>query len=192
MQRASLVELVCRGYSTRRLAKELSTSQTNIRYWLGKYDLRTDESSKAPSGRKCPCGETRSIMFYARMKAICIACHNKYTVARQQRNKAWAVAQSGGCCKLCGYDRCLAALDFHHLDPTTKDSGLEAGIRRSWGKPRILAEISKCLLVCRNCHSEIHAGLVDVAQWTAQLPPKKQVVSSNLTVDTNFICEALG
>ena len=64
----------------------------------------------------------------------------------------------GGKCMLCGYDRCEDALDFHHLDLTKKSFGISAkGITRSWEKIR--NEIDKCVLICANCHREIHAGI---------------------------------
>jgi hypothetical protein len=62
----------------------------------------------------------------------------------------------GGCCEICGYDRCLRALDFHHRDPTTKRFTLAHGHNRSWEDLR--RELEKCTLVCSNCHLEIDVG----------------------------------
>jgi len=59
----------------------------------------------------------------------------------------------GKCCK-CGYDKNLAALDFHHIDSKEKDKNFALIIRESWEKAE--AELKKCILVCRNCHAEIH------------------------------------
>jgi hypothetical protein len=78
------------------------------------------------------------------------------TMARQTRRLAWlsALKVSAGCC-LCGYSSCGAALDFHHLDPTTKRfqlGGSYVGLKRV----KFYSEMRKCILVCRNCHSEIH------------------------------------
>ncbi len=73
----------------------------------------------------------------------------------------------GGKCMICGYDRCLEALDFHHIDPKKKGFGVsEKGITRSWEK--IKEEIDKCVLICANCHREIHVGI-------QQLPVEMQV-----------------
>lgn len=58
---------------------------------------------------------------------------------------------------VCGYDRCSAALDFHHKDEREKSFGLsQDGMTRSWKKTK--EELKKCVLVCANCHREIHAG----------------------------------
>lgn len=69
--------------------------------------------------------------------------------------KEQAVAQLGGKCRCCGYDKSLAALDFHHRDPRQKD--FEISSKMSWES--IEPELRKCVLLCRNCHAETHAGL---------------------------------
>ena len=77
---------------------------------------------------------------------------------RRKHLREKAREYKGGKCMLCGYDRCLEALDFHHIDPKKKDFGLsEKGMTRSWDK--IKMEIDKCVLICANCHREIHAGI---------------------------------
>lgn len=61
----------------------------------------------------------------------------------------------GGCCQICGYDKCIAALDFHHKDDD-KEFGLSSkGRTLNFEKMKI--EAQKCILVCANCHREIHA-----------------------------------
>lgn len=82
---------------------------------------------------------------------------------RRKKIKEMAVAHKGGKCQFCGYGRCVAALEFHHIDPKTKGFGLGAnGLTRSWKKT--LDELSKCILICSNCHKEIHAGLLQPSQ----------------------------
>lgn len=70
-----------------------------------------------------------------------------------------AVAYKGGKCQVCGYNKCVGALEFHHINSEEKDFGVSAkGYTRSWDKVR--EEIDKCVLVCANCHREIHAGII--------------------------------
>jgi predicted nucleic acid-binding Zn ribbon protein len=69
------------------------------------------------------------------------------------------VESMGSKCQCCGYNKCSSALAFHHIDPKKKDLGF-GSIRanpKSWKK--IVKELKKCILVCHNCHSEIHAGM---------------------------------
>lgn len=86
-------------------------------------------------------------------------CKNKYYVDRRRKKlKQMAVDYKGGKCQLCSYDRCLKALQFHHLNSAKKDFGISRnGHTRSWA--RIKAELDKCALLCSNCHAEVHAGL---------------------------------
>ena len=76
---------------------------------------------------------------------------------RRKMLREKAVKYAGDKCSLCGYNRCSEALDFHHRDPQTKSFGIsQSGITRSWEK--IKDEVDKCVLICANCHREIHAG----------------------------------
>jgi hypothetical protein len=68
------------------------------------------------------------------------------------------VAYKGGMCQVCGYDRCLRALCFHHLDDATKSFHFAGSHCRSWRA--LTLELDKCVLLCQNCHAEVHAGLV--------------------------------
>jgi DNA-binding CsgD family transcriptional regulator len=67
--------------------------------------------------------------------------------------KEMSVNYKGGCCEICGYDKCINALEFHHKDPKEKDFS-PSGKSYSW--ERVKNEIEKCILVCANCHREIH------------------------------------
>ena len=74
--------------------------------------------------------------------------------ARQER-KAKLIELLGGGCKVCGYNRCQAALDFHHRNPDDKSFELASqGLLRKWGV--VKAEALKCDLLCKNCHMELH------------------------------------
>lgn len=72
----------------------------------------------------------------------------------RNRLKEKAVEYKGGECVICGYDRCIKALDFHHLDASLKDFTIGSYSSISWSKLKI--ELDKCILVCANCHREIH------------------------------------
>jgi hypothetical protein len=70
------------------------------------------------------------------------------------RRKLWAIRYKGGCCQKCGYDKCIGALDFHHLDPSTKEAGW-TGMRKM-SMENMIKELDKCILLCANCHRETH------------------------------------
>ena len=80
-------------------------------------------------------------------------------VRKRRRNlRLKAIAEKGGKCQICGYSKCSEALEFHHLDEGNKDFGIsKKGYTRSW--ERVKSEIDKCVLVCANCHRELHAKI---------------------------------
>ena len=62
----------------------------------------------------------------------------------------------GNRCQMCGYDKCDSALEFHHLDSTKKDSDFNNMFSHNWNWKRCVLEVSKCILLCANCHREHH------------------------------------
>jgi len=70
--------------------------------------------------------------------------------------KKKAVAYKGGKCERCGYDKCVAAMDFHHVNPDDKDFKISDGI---WSWDRLKPELDKCMMLCANCHREEHENL---------------------------------
>lgn len=88
----------------------------------------------------------------------CVKCRNERVSEHRRKIKERAVEYKGGACQECGYSACHAALEFHHLDPAEKDFHLaRAGHSRSW--ERVRAELDKCVMLCSNCHKEVHAGI---------------------------------
>ena len=59
-------------------------------------------------------------------------------------------------CILCGYVKCLAALEFHHVN----DDKMQ-GVSDARSVREVQREATKCIMVCANCHREIHAGQIE-------------------------------
>lgn len=82
---------------------------------------------------------------------------------RRKRIKEMAIDYKGGKCIFCGYNRSHSALDFHHIDAASKEFGVSLdGLTRSWERTK--KELDKCVLVCANCHREIHAGILQPSE----------------------------
>jgi len=80
---------------------------------------------------------------------------------RRHKVKQMAIDYKGGCCQECGYDKYNGALEFHHLDPNEKDFSLGyKGHCTAWEK--VKKELDKCVLLCSNCHKEVHASLIKI------------------------------
>ena len=84
----------------------------------------------------------------------CISCNQKHVNAATRKYKKEIVDYMGGKCCRCGYDKCLHALDIHHTDPEQKDPNFKQ--MRNILTADLKRELEKCILVCSNCHREIH------------------------------------
>lgn len=94
----------------------------------------------------------------------------KAVAKRRKALRQKSIDYLGGKCIVCGYAKYESALEFHHLDDKSKDFGLsEKGMTRSW--ERIRQELDKCVIVCANCHREIHGKKL-------QLPVRKSGMST--------------
>jgi 5-methylcytosine-specific restriction endonuclease McrA len=92
-------------------------------------------------------------------------CRREDVSAWRRRAKQRLVEEAGGKCKACGYDRYLGALQFHHLDPSTKSFSLSRrGCTRAFAE--LKAEAAKCVLLCANCHAEVENGVAEVGPHT--------------------------
>jgi hypothetical protein len=89
-----------------------------------------------------------------RVSNICKKCDALRYVNRKRCLKEQAVKYKGGCCSKCGYNTCLRSLDFHHLDDKIKEFSISSYVGMNFED--IKTELDKCILVCRNCHGEIH------------------------------------
>ena len=83
------------------------------------------------------------------------------TKSWRKRLKAFLIKKAGGKCKICGYDKCSDAFELHHIDPATKLFSIGSANPKHMTWEEVVAEAEKCIMVCSNCHKEIHAGLID-------------------------------
>lgn len=172
MEKEILMKMVNDGMSQYEMADSLSCSQSNIRYWLKKYELKTKNLSFKQIGiieygetKYCAkCDKNKCINeFYKRRgksggSAYCIECTKTQSKERHNQFKKELVEYKGGCCQNCGYDKYYGALDFHHLDPNEKDFNFSR-VKTFTLNDKIKNELDKCVCLCANCHREIH-GLI--------------------------------
>jgi len=175
IERVELQALLDEGLSIRAMAQRLGVSYTTVRHWLAKHELVTPRGRRlaetAPARAagaettEAHCPE-HGLTTFVRRGADGFRCRLCRTGAVQRRRrevKRILVEEAGGACVLCGYDRSLAGLHFHHVDPAAKAFALSRhGVTRSLDAAR--AEAAKCVLLCSNCHAEVEAG-------NAKLPP---------------------
>ena len=164
MKKSSLEKLAEDGHSIRSIAKKINSSPSSVKYWLDKYGIKTKNSIKKKKKYLCKfCGETSKKKMAnkgggRRSYDTCKSCHNLETTKRGRDRKKALVKHKGGKCFSCGYDKCIAALEFHHKDPNNKDPNFKA--LRYWSLERAMQEVDKCYLLCSNCHREAHWGML--------------------------------
>lgn len=169
-----LIEFINQGFDTRKIGGILGKAQSTVVYWLNKHGLKTNHvqfKDKQPieyGDKRCcsRCNKEKVLNeFYDKRGKIggstyCKECVNKQALERQRKLKQDAIDYKGGGCQVCGYDKYNGALEFHHLDPNEKDFSI-GELKKTNINEKIKKELDKCILVCANCHREIHGGLIN-------------------------------
>lgn len=100
-------------------------------------------------------GETNFLRTKGDGHKRCVKCRSEAVQRRRDKVKQMAVDYKGGKCQRCSYNKCTRALEFHHIDPNEKDFGIGyKGHTKAWEKIKV--ELDKCMLLCANCHREVH------------------------------------
>jgi transposase len=179
-----LAVLVAAGMTIAEIAAEVGLSKTAVRHWLRRYGLKTAHGR----GRRAA-GETRvapdeaprivtlecrhhgqtEFVLEGRGYYRCRRCRVQSVARRRRKLKVTLVAEAGGGCAVCGYDRHLRALAFHHVDPADKRLQISwNGVTQSLETLRI--EAQKCVLLCANCHAEVEDGLIELPATVSAEP----------------------
>lgn len=113
------------------------------------------------------CGKGFDIIDNGWTRKYCYECsphedencsHSQAVFIKRRAIKNALITYKGGKCERCGYNKCFRALEFHHLDPSEKDFGISKCITKSFSL--LKTEVDKCILLCSNCHAEIHEELM--------------------------------
>lgn len=190
ISKEQMEQFVSEKLSSYDIARRLGKSQGCIKHWLKKFGLKTHiaihgiagsphSSSSGQLVKTCKlCNQSKELNsenFYIQSNgtyhSYCKSCNNQRTINRIRIRKQMIVDYKGGKCCICGYNRYVGALDFHHLDPNIKDFNISNLKTYSFDKLKL--EADKCILVCKNCHAEIHSGLIDVN--SVEIGPPSQI-----------------
>lgn len=165
--REALERLAREGATLREIASALDRSIATVRYWLERWDIPRPDARRtrvdpatAPREvtRDCPLHAEALFRLDKRGTYRCVRCSQERVADRRRRVKRILLEEAGGQCVACGYGDCPAALQFHHVDPSTKSFALaHKGVTRSLDRARV--EARKCVLLCANCHAEVEAGV---------------------------------
>jgi hypothetical protein len=154
------------------IAEAVDRCKTTVRYWLRRYGLRTRgkrRRAELAAGTAlegpvilstCKYHGTTEFVLESRGYRRCKRCRSERVTNRRRVLKATLVKEAGGRCALCGYDKYVGALEFHHIDPSLKRQPVSNG--RTIALDALRAEAQKCLLLCSNCHAEVEGGVAQV------------------------------
>ena len=139
--------------------KEFEASRKDAKYCSSSCRNKASREARGLIGKTCLiCGEKFSpLTKSANKRKICYNCvPSGETITRSKyveliKNKIY-----NGKCVRCGYNTCISALEFHHIDPSNKDTIISSG---SITLEQAIEESKKCILLCSNCHKEFHANL---------------------------------
>jgi transposase len=161
------------GVTLRAAAEELGVSYSTIRHWVTRLGLSTGRMNRLRESALAmdlgltevdmKCGRHGVVRFTRRHDGNfrCSKCRSEDVSERRRRVKRRLVVRAGGRCQLCGYDRCLGALEHHHVDSDSKKFSISRnGVTRSFEE--VAAEADKCVLLCANCHAEVGAGVIEL------------------------------
>ena len=182
MDKSTLENYVSQGFSLGQISKITNKSRTSIRHWLKKFDLKTKNKSFKEQPRakniitingaefkNCPrCKEIKilkdefSLQGNGYYYSWCKECQKENIYDRQIKRKTECVNYKGGKCIVCSYNKYIGSLDFHHLDPSQKEFNIAR--LKGYKLSTLTNELDKCVLLCKNCHSEFHHGLIDLKE----------------------------
>jgi IS30 family transposase len=172
-----IIELRNQGKTYKEISNELNCALSTVSYHcklnkMGGHTDRLTEEEKIELQKLY--NEIGSLKKVAKIKGRSFETVQKYVTIKprtkkvsnseaviewRKRTKIKLVEYKGGKCQLCDYNKSLNALHFHHLDPSEKDFSISG---KSLSFDKLKSEVDKCVLVCSNCHSEIHEGIIKV------------------------------
>ena len=121
---------------------------------FGNHNTKKNIDQETMRGKLQICSTCGKQFLYKHKGDRMTKCGTCCTTSARKNLKKRCVEYKGGSCEKCSYNRCISALEFHHIDPTKKDFGIGDGSSRKWDSLKI--ELDKCLMLCANCHREIH------------------------------------
>lgn len=138
---------------------------------ISRYNRQQRVVESKPNGKKCIVCEKDLVANQRKLcSSTCNALYNQsdinlYKSKYKTENKIAKLRYElinlfGGECCICKYNTCQSALIFHHLDPKNKISNLDKTSLHYLSKEQIIIEVQKCIVLCSNCHAEVHAGII--------------------------------
>jgi hypothetical protein len=131
----------CKLYTTTYKVKHMHSAKVASKKWKADHPEEAKESRKRSYEKYREKSRTADKKRYKQYRADWIE---------------WLSLHNLVSCSECGYDKCFAAIDYHHTNPAEKDKGVAFILCRPITEDGI-SEIRKTIPLCRNCHAELHS-----------------------------------
>lgn len=162
------------GLSLKKIADRINVAKSTVSLWVrdielsftqkeklskkGKPRPNYSEKEQLPSNMKrctkCLEIKDRSNFYGKKLQSFCKDCAKTIAKERIKGFKDKCLTYKGTKCSKCGYNKCKAALEFHHVDGSEKDFTISNVRTRNFDS--VKKELDKCILICSNCHKELH------------------------------------
>lgn len=145
-------------------SKECANQARRIRYAQQKKEPKplSERSNNCPERECLICKKIfKPKTAAANQRSCCYDCMPDGTQLIRSDFLNLLRKQRGGKCERCGYNIYLGALDFHHKDPNQKDFTIG---NRDFKLKECIKESEKCVLLCANCHRQLHANLWNLSE----------------------------
>jgi hypothetical protein len=148
----------------RTIRKEIGPRNNRLR--RRKYCIECLPKNEHPKSLESNNGKEIECLTYGRIfiyksgfnKNTLEKCYRCNAKDKRRELKKKIISIKGGECQICGYKKYNGSLTLHHINPTQK----EITISKAFTWSRIVEELPKCILVCFNCHQEIHGGITKI------------------------------
>ena len=199
-----LKQYLAEGKSTNEIAPLMGLkSGSTVRFWMKKHGLT---SNAGKGGCKVVhavinkqkvcliCKESKPVEEFSTRKnrntalsSYCKNCQAKDTYKRYEDIKSQLISLKGGKCALCYQTYPVAVYSFHHTGKEHKDFNLAD--RRHSSLTTVLKELEKCILVCRNCHAEIHEYMKKQEGYQNKIEGNSEAWNDKKKRKLDFICK---
>ena len=115
-------------------------------------------------------------VWYPKNKQRRLELNNAWKEKQVDLFKEWKSKQK---CLICSESE-YSCLDLHHLNPADKEYAIAVSVRQM-SFEKLMKELSKCVVLCANCHRKVHAGIIQLEEY---LPCNEAVESSSLSAST--------
>lgn len=186
MNKKILEQYINENKTLQEMADLNSVATSTIRYWLKKYDLKSNNKpgpkttnisgccivcSQPTENNKMFCSSNCKTKQHIKNNPAKFKVINNNIKIIKNNFKRLAVDYKGGKCAICSYNKNLAALSFHHLDSKDKEINISNFKASLTLEEEHIKELNKCLLLCENCHQEEHHRINNLI-----VKPSKQTI----------------